>query len=130
MVAFGLLIVFWSMLFFFLFVVWISLVIRVFIDIFRSDDLGGVAKVLWVVLVMALPMLGVLLYMILRNDQLDEHARRDSQRRNDAMRGYVQQAAAVKPASSADELNKLAHLRDQGVLSAEEFAAAKAKALG
>ena len=129
MVAFGLLIVFWSMLFFFLFV-WISLVIRVFIDIFRSDDLGGVAKVLWVVLVMALPMLGVLLYMILRNDQLDEHARRDSQRRNDAMRGYVQQAAAVKPASSADELNKLAQLRDQGVLSAEEFAAAKAKALG
>ena len=98
MVAFGLLIVFWSMLFFFLFVVWISLVIRVFIDIFRSDDLGGVAKVLWVVLVMALPMLGVLLYMILRNDQL--------------------------------ELNKLAQLRDQGVLSAEEFAAAKAKALG
>jgi hypothetical protein len=121
--SFGLLAVFWSMLFFFLFVAWITLVIRVYIDIFRSDDLGGAAKVIWVIFVMALPLLGVFLYMILRGEQLNEHAQSDM-----AMR-----SAAYAPAASssgADELLKLAQLRDQGILSPAEFEAAKAKALG
>ncbi len=111
------------MLFFFLFVAWITLVIRVYIDIFRSDDLSGVAKVLWVIFVMALPLLGVFLYMIVRGEQLNEHAQSDM-----AMR-----SAAYAPAVSsrgADEVTKLAQLRDQGILTAAEFDAAKAKALG
>ena len=111
------------MLFFFLFVAWITLVIRVYIDIFRSDDLSGVAKVIWVIFVMALPLLGVFLYMILRGDQLNEHAQSDM-----AMRGAAYAPAAAS--SGADELLKLAQLRDQGVLTPAEFDAAKAKALG
>ena len=122
--SFGLLAVFWSMLFFFLFVAWITLVIRVYIDIFRSDDLGGGAKVLWIILVMALPLLGVFLYMILRGQQLNAHAQADM-----AMRG-ASYAPAAASSSSADELLKLAQLRDQGILSPAEFEAAKAKALG
>lgn len=122
--SFGLLAVFWSMLFFFLFVAWITLVIRVYIDIFRSDDLGGGAKVLWIILVMALPLLGVFLYMILRGQQLNEHAQADM-----AMRGAAYAPVAVS-SSNADELLKLAQLRDAGILSAAEFEAAKAKALG
>jgi hypothetical protein len=121
--SFGLLSVFWSMLFFFLFVAWITLVIRVYIDIFRSDDLGGGAKVLWIILVMALPLLGVFLYMILRGQQLNEHAQADMAVRGAAMNTSV-------PRSGADELTKLVALRDQGVLTPAEFDAAKAKALG
>ena len=121
--SFGLLAVFWSMLFFFLFVAWITLVIRVYIDIFRSDDLSGVAKVIWVIFVMALPLLGVFLYMILRGKQLNEHAQADM-----AMRGAAYAPAAAS--SNADEVLKLAQLRDQGILSPAEFEAAKAKALG
>lgn len=125
--SFGLLAVFWSMLFFFLFVAWITLVIRVYIDIFRSDDLGGGAKVVWVVFVMALPLLGVFMYMIIRGNQLNEHARSDMEMRNASVRSVSQSAS---PSSGADELIKLAQLRDQGVLTAAEFDAAKAKALG
>jgi hypothetical protein len=121
--SFGLLAVFWSMLFFFLFVAWITLVIRVYIDIFRSDDLSGAAKVIWVIFVMALPLLGVFLYMIIRGNQLNEHARSDMEMRT---RSYSAAAAS----SSADELAKLVALRDQGVLTPAEFDAAKAKALG
>lgn len=122
--SFGLLAVFWSMLFFFLFVAWITLVIRVYIDIFRSDDLGGGAKVLWIILVMALPLLGVFLYMILRGQQLNEHAQADMAVRSAAY------APATVSSSNADELLKLAQLRDAGILTPAEFDAAKAKALG
>ena len=121
--SFGLLAVFWSMLFFFLFVAWITLVIRVYIDIFRSDDLSGAAKVIWVIFVMALPLLGVFFYMIIRSNQLNEHARSDMEQRG---RAYAPAASS----SSADEVSKLAALRDQGVLTPAEFDAAKAKALG
>ena len=120
--SFGLLAVFWSMLFFFLFVAWITLVIRVYIDIFRSDDLSGAAKVVWVIFVMALPLLGVFLYMILRGTQLNEHAQSDM-----AMRSAAYAPAAAS--SGADELAKLAALRDQGILTPGEFEAAKAKDL-
>ena len=110
------------MLFFFLFVAWITLVIRVYIDIFRSDDLSGAAKVLWVIFVMALPLLGVFLYMIVRGKQLNEHTQSDMAMRSAAY-------APVAASSGADELSKLAQLRDQGILTAGEFEAAKAKAL-
>ena len=111
------------MLFFFLFVAWITLVIRVYMDIFRSDDLSGAAKVPWVIFVMALPLLGVFLYMIVRGEQLDEHTQSDMATRSAA-------DAPAAASSSADEVSKLAQLRDQCILTAAEFDAAKAKALG
>ena len=129
MLAFGLLDLFWSMLWFFLFITWIMLVIRVFADIFRSPDMGGAAKVVWVLFVIFLPLLGVLVYIIARGGKMTEHEIASAQARDDAMRTYVQQAAGTS-ASAADELAKLVQLRDSGVLSPEEFAAAKAKALG
>ena len=61
--------VFWSMLYFFLFFIWIYLLIVVFSDIFRSDDLGGWAKALWVIFVILLPYLGVFVYLIAAGQQ-------------------------------------------------------------
>ncbi len=117
------------MLWFFLFITWIMLVIRVFADIFRSQDMGGAAKVIWVLFVIFTPLVGVLVYIIARGGKMTEHEIAAAHARDDAMRSYVQQAAGSS-GSAADEVVKLVQLRDSGVLSPEEFAAAKAKALG
>ena len=62
--------VFWSMLWFFLFFIWIWLLITVFADIFRSHDIGGFAKFLWVIFVIFLPYLGVFVYLIARGPRV------------------------------------------------------------
>ena len=66
--------VFWSMLWFFCFFIWIWLLIVVFGDIFRSHDIGGWAKALWVIFVIVLPFLGVFVYLIARGHKMSEHA--------------------------------------------------------
>ena len=118
---------FFSMLWFFLFILWIWLVISIFIDIFRSDDIGGFAKAMWALFVIVLPLLGVLVYIIARGDSMNERAMKQAAAQEKAARQYIQEAAGGS--STADELAKLADLNKQGVLSDEEFAAQKAKLL-
>ncbi len=119
--------VFWSMLWFFLFFIWIWLLISIFGDIFRSPDLSGWGKALWSIFVIFLPYLGVFVYLIARGHKMQEHAVAAAQERDAAFRPYVQGAAAGSGA--ADEIARLAQLRDQGVIDQAEFEAAKAKAL-
>ncbi len=121
--------VLWDLLWVTLFFIWIWILISVFIDIFRSHDLGGGAKALWVIFVIFLPYLGVFVYLIARGHKMGEHALEDAQRRDAAMRAYVQQAAGTSD-STANELERLAALKDQGVLSEAEFQAQKAKLIG
>ena len=118
----------WDLVWFFLLVLWLILLFRVFGDIFRSHDMGGFAKALWVIFVILMPFLGVLVYLIARGSKMAEHAQAAAQAQQTAAQQYIQQAAA--PLSSADELKRLAGLRDKGVLSEEEFQTAKAKVLG
>lgn len=120
--------VFLSMLWFALFFIWIWLLISVFADIFRSHDIGGFAKFLWVFFVIIFPFLGVFVYLIARGHKMSEHAVQAAQAQDAAFRQYVQDAAGTS-ASAADELERLKALHDQGVLSDEEFAAQKAKVL-
>jgi type VI protein secretion system component VasK len=126
--SYPLLNVFWTMLEFFLWVIWIWILIWVFIDIFRSHDLSGWAKALWFIFVLFIPLIGVLVYLIARGGKMQERAERDAQRQDEATRAYIQQAAGSS-ASSADQLAKLADLRDRGVITADEFAREKAKIL-
>ena len=121
--------VFWSMLWFFLFFIWIWLLIVVFSDIFRSQDLSGWAKALWTIFVIFLPYLGVFVYLIARGDKMERHAVQDAQAQDTAFRQYVQSAANTNGTSAADQIAKLADLRDKGVISEAEFQQAKAKAL-
>ena len=121
--------VFWSMMWFFLFFIWIWLLITVFADIFRSHDMGGFAKFLWVVFVIFLPYLGVFVYLIARGHKMSEHAMEAAQANDAAARAYIQQAAGTS-ASSADELARLADLKSQGVIDDAEFAKMKAKIVG
>jgi hypothetical protein len=121
--------VFWSMLWFFVFFIWIMLLFQVFIDLFRSKDLGGLAKTLWVVFVIVAPYLGVFVYLIARGHKMQQHAIEDAQAQDAAAKQYIQAAVATAPASQADELAKLADLKANGTLDEAEFQAAKAKIL-
>lgn len=121
--------VFFSMLWFFLFFIWIWLLIVVFSDIFRSHDMGGGAKALWVIFVIILPYLGVFVYLIARGHKMAEHAQQAAIEQDKAARAYIQEAAGSAP-STADELARLADLKAKGVISDEEFASLKAKAIG
>jgi hypothetical protein len=117
----------WSMLWFFLWFIWLWILIMVLADIFRSSDLGGWGKALWVLFVVFLPYLGVFVYLIARGHKMHEHAAQEAKAQDAAFRQYVQEAAG--PSSSADELAKLADLKAKGVIDEAEFERLKAKAL-
>jgi membrane protein implicated in regulation of membrane protease activity len=118
---------FWTILEVFLWVLWIWILIYVFIDIFRSHDLSGWAKALWFLFVLFIPLIGVLVYLIARGGKMQERAQRDARQQESDFRAYVQEAASS--GTPADQLAKLADLRDRGVISAEEFEREKAKVL-
>lgn len=119
--------IFWTMLWFFLFFVWIWLLISIFGDIFRSE-ISGWAKAGWTVFVIVLPLLGVLVYLIANGDEMQERSRHQTVALEQAQQKYIRSVAASQT-STADELAKLADLRDAGVISAAEFDAQKTKLL-
>ncbi len=118
---------FWTMLWFFLWIAWIMLLFRTIGDIFRSRDLGGGGKALWTIFVVVAPFLGVFVYLIARGNAMHERDYDRALAQEQAFRSYVQDAAG--PSGSADELVKLADLKERGVLSEAEFQAQKAKIL-
>jgi hypothetical protein len=117
---------FWTMLWFFLFIMWIWLLISIFSDIFRRD-MSGWAKAGWVFFLIVLPLLGALVYLIANGGDMQARTVKDYQAMESAQKDYIRQVAG--PGSAADELEKLAGLRDSGVISEDEFAAQKAKLL-
>src|SRR6478752_10693351 len=117
------------MLWFFLFFILIWLLITVFSDIFRSHDMGGFAKAIWVIFVIFLPYLGVFVYLIARGHKMSEHALEAAQANDAAARAYIQQAAGTS-ASTADELARLADLKSKGIIDDAEFDRLKAKVVG
>ena len=122
--------IFWSMLWFFVWITWLMLLFRVIGDIFRSHDLGGGAKALWLFVVIVMPFLGVFIYMIARGRAMSQHDMDAARARDEQMKAYVQQVTASNGSTgSADELAKLAELNRSGVLTDAEFAQEKAKIL-
>jgi ABC-type multidrug transport system fused ATPase/permease subunit len=126
--TYPLLSIFWTMLEIFFFIIWIYLLFIVFVDIFRSRDMGGLAKALWVIFVIVLPYLGVFVYLIARGGKMHERAAAQAQQQQKAFDSYVQQAAGGS--STADQLSMLADLKEKGTITEAEFAAEKAKLLG
>ncbi len=119
---------FWTMFEFFLWVIWIWILIMIFIDIFRSHDLSGWSKALWFLFVLIIPLIGVLVYLIARGGSMHERAAQQAQQQDAEFRRYVQDAAGGG-GGTADQLAKLAELRDRGVITTEEFERQKAKVL-
>jgi len=116
--------VLWAMLYFTCFFIWIWLAISVFIDIFRSPDMGGVHKAIWVVAIFIVPLFGVLAYLIVRGGKMNQHAIEAAKAQDAAMQNYIRSAAGTTP---ADELHRLADLKDRGVIDQAEFDKLKSK---
>jgi Short C-terminal domain/Phospholipase_D-nuclease N-terminal len=126
--SYPLLNVFWTMFEFFLWVVWIWVLIAVFIDIVRSSDLSGWGKALWSLFVLFIPVVGILVYLIVRGGKMHERSARRAQQQDEAFLSYMQRPSGDS-SNAADQLAKLAELRDQGVITTEEFARGKDKIL-
>ena len=120
---------FLTMLWFFLFIIWIWLLITVFVDIFRSHDIGGGAKALWCIFVIILPFLGVFVYLIARCGKMHERAAAQAAEQQKAFDAYVKQAAGTSGDNVADQLSKLADLKAKGVITDAEFEEQKSKLL-
>jgi type VI protein secretion system component VasK len=118
---------FWTMFWFFIWILWIILLFRVFGDIFRSHDMSGWAKAAWSIFVILVPFLGVFVYLIARGHAMSQRDVAEAQARQQAFNSYVQDVAST--GGTADELTKLADLKDRGVISAAEFEQQKAKIL-
>jgi hypothetical protein len=121
---------FLTMLWFFLFIAWLWLLFSVFTDIVRSRDMSGWAKALWSLFVIIIPLVGTLVYLIARGGGMAERTAAEAQRREEQVRDYVRNVTTdAAPASTADELAKLAQLRDAGTITPAEFETQKAKLL-
>lgn len=118
---------FWTMFILFLWVMWFFLLFRIIGDVFRSQDLGGWAKALWILFVLVLPFLGVFVYLIVRGHAMGQRDVEQMQAGEQAFQDYVRNVAGSS--GPADQLSKLADLRDRGVISDAEFEQQKAKIL-
>lgn len=121
---------FWTMLWLFLFIMWIWLLISLFTDILRREDMSGWGKAAWVLFLIVLPLLGALIYLIANGGGMAERQINDAKAMKAAQDEYIRSVASGGGgASAADELEKLAKLKASGALTEEEFAAQKAKLL-
>lgn len=117
---------FWTMLVFFLWVMWFVLLFRVVVDVFRDDGMNGWAKAGWTLFVIVLPFLGVLVYLIARGRGMGEREVAQARARQEAFDTYVRETAkGGAPAGSADELARLSALRARGDIDDDEFRRAK-----
>ena len=113
---------------FFLLFAWIWILISIIGDLFRDHELSGVAKAVWVFFLVFLPFLGVFLYLIVRGNGMRDRTLKEQADAKQHFDSYVREQAHA--GSPADELHKLAELKDKGALSAEEYDRAKTKLLG
>ncbi|MCX4631830.1 MULTISPECIES: SHOCT domain-containing protein [unclassified Streptomyces] len=124
--------IFWSMLWFFLWIMWLFLLFKIITDIFRDHEMSGWGKAGWLIFVIVLPFLGVLVYVIARGKGMTQRDVKQAKDNEAALQDYIRQTAGTPSAGGAggaDELAKLAELKAKGALSEEEFQQAKAKLL-
>jgi len=119
--------VFVSMFWFMLLFAWIMLLFHIIADIFRDHELSGVSKALWCLFLIFIPWIGVLVYLIARGNSMTQRSVEAAKQNEESMRAYVRDAAGAP--SAADELRKLAELRDSGAITPEDYEQAKAKVL-
>ncbi|MEV6315726.1 SHOCT domain-containing protein [Streptomyces sp. NPDC051776] len=119
---------FWTVLWFFLWVLWLVVLFRVITDIFRDRDMNGWAKTAWLLFVLVVPFLGALVYVIARGQEMGIREAQHAQEQRKAFDEYVREAAGRGP-STAEELAKLSELKAGGVISDEDYARAKERIL-
>ncbi|MFE1546417.1 SHOCT domain-containing protein [Streptomyces sp. NPDC058718] len=122
---------FWTMLWFFLWIMWLFLLFKVITDIFRDHELGGWGKAGWLAFCILLPYLGVLVYVIARGKSMGQRDVQQAKASEAAFQDYIRKTAGTSPAGggATDELARLAELKEKGAITDEEFEKAKAKVL-
>ena len=116
----------WSMLVLFAWVIWFWILITILSDVFRRDDIGGGAKVLWTIFLIVLPFLGVFIYLLTQNEGMAARRRREVEAAQGQFNDYVRSLAG----GSASEIEKAKQLLDSGAITQSEYEELKAKALG
>ena len=129
MTNYPLLDLFLTMLWFFLWILWIGLLFWIITDIFRSPDLSGWGRAAWLLFVIVVPLFGVLVYLIARGDSMHDRRAQQAQAQDEAFRSYAREVANGDGLDGSDELTRLAGLHDRGVLNDSELEQAKAKIL-
>jgi hypothetical protein len=118
-----------ALLEFFLFFAWIMCLFWIFGDIFRSRDMGGVAKTFWVIFVIIIPWLGILVYLIARGGGMQERQLEQMKQVQQAQAEYIKSVAGPAGGSAADQIASAKGLLDSGTITQAEFDKLKAKAL-
>jgi hypothetical protein len=113
---------------FFIFFAWFMCLFWIFGDVFRSRDLSGGAKTLWVLFIIIVPLLGVLVYLIVRGRSMNERTL-DERREVQAMQADYIRSVAGSGSPPAEQIASAKQLLDTGAISPQEFEALKAKAL-
>jgi len=122
---------FWTMLVFFLWIMWFVLLFRIVVDIFRDDAMSGWAKAGWLVFVIVLPFLGVFVYVIARGRSMGGREAQHARAQKHEFDSYIRETAAGAgaPPSEAEQLAKLSEIHDKGDITDEEFRRVKEKIL-
>ena len=113
---------------FFIFFAWFMCLFWIFGDLFRSHDLGGLAKTLWVIFIIVAPFLGVFVYLIARGHSMSQRTLEEQQRVQAAQADYIK-SVATSTSSPAEQISSAKQLLDTGAISQQEFDAIKVKAL-
>ncbi|MFD3755674.1 SHOCT domain-containing protein [Streptomyces sp. NPDC058622] len=121
---------FWTVMWIFLWVMWLLLLFRVIVDVFRDHEMSGWLKALWLLFLILIPFLGVLVYVIARGKNMGKREVQHAQERQDAFNSYIRETAKDPGRAGADDLVRLSELKAKGDLSEEEFQKAKQKLLG
>lgn len=121
--------VIWTILLFFVFIMWIFLVFRIIIDIFRREDIGGWLKAAWTAFIIFMPLLGVLVYVIAQGGDMARRDMAQAQAQQASFDEYVKSVSASGSGGAAAEIERAKQLLDSGAISQDEFDSLKAKAL-
>jgi hypothetical protein len=122
---------FWSMLVFFLWIMWFWLLFTIWTDIFRRHDIGGGGKALWLIFTIVLPFLGAFIYLITQNEEMTKRNMERARAQRAQFDDYVRETAGSGGgAGAAGEIERAKGLLDSGAITQTEFEALKAKALG
>jgi putative oligomerization/nucleic acid binding protein/phospholipase D-like protein len=119
----------WTMIIFFVWVVWIWTMIIILTDVFRRRDIGGWAKAGWTVFLIVLPFLGVLAYLISQHDKMADRSAEEARGQQAHFDQYVKSVAGNGGGGAAAEIDKAKQLLDSGAITQSEYEALKAKAL-
>ena len=117
----------WTMLIFFVWVIWFWILITVFADLFRRKDIGGGSKVLWSIFVILVPFLGVFIYLLINHDGMADRSVRQVQASQAQMDAHIQSVAGS--GGPAAEIERAKALLDSGAIDQAEFDSLKRKAL-